>query len=196
MGKVEKFIKALMATRDVLRLYAGTHPEFIAASKKAFAALQDIFHDEHEVVVGIVGDEFTFKNEIFFSLSERLRLVIEDLKQRGIERLAFSRGVEQEELNKFVSLLLAPEEEYGDDIHDVCIRHGIRHITVGTIKAATTIPSLNAKDIDDPLARSEQYEQSIDVVSESIENVLDEKVIDYQNLKFTINNVKLNLMEQ
>ena len=195
MEKVETFIKDLMATRDVLRLYSENHPEFLEASKKAFATLQDILNEEHELVIGIVGDEFTYKKEIFFTLSERLRLVIEDFKKKNIERLAFYRGVEQEELNTFVSFLVLPQEEYIGDSDDYLARHGISHISVGKIKTGSPLSLVFSENIIEPQEQIQLYEKSIGIVTESIQNVLDDKVIDYQNLKFAINTVMLNLLD-
>ena len=194
MEKVEKFIQELMATRDVLRLYSDSHPEFLEATKKAFSLLDEILEEHNELVIGIVGNEFTYKKEIFFTLSARLQNVIEDLKKRGVERITFYRGVQNDELNRFLAYVGRPLDSIQEDFETYSSHNNIKHITTGKIKGGVS-EFVDAGTID-PAILAEGYQQSLNVVSNNVESCLDERLIDYQTLKFTVNHVMINLLDR
>ena len=106
--KIEVSFKELISTLQIAKLYPDWHPQFKKAIDKAYLSLKDALSEREELVIGIIGEELAFEKEIFFGLSKMTKPMILYLKGRGIERIAFSRGLEKEELNKLIALLLTP----------------------------------------------------------------------------------------
>src|SRR4030042_6721698 len=111
LEKVEDAFRDLISAFQVARLYPDWHPQFKKSVEKAYISVEEALEGREELVIGIVGEELAFEKEIFFELSKNVRPMIIYLKERGIERIAFMRGMENEELNRFIAFLIMPKEE-------------------------------------------------------------------------------------
>ncbi|MDD3345445.1 MAG: hypothetical protein PHO34_03300, partial [Candidatus Omnitrophica bacterium] len=100
MTKVEVSFKELLTCLQTAKMYGTSHPMFQKSLDKAYEAFEDAFSELNEIVIGIVGDELACGKEIFFDLGKLLRPAIIYLKERNIERLAFSRALSKDELGK------------------------------------------------------------------------------------------------
>jgi len=195
--KVEDLIRTMMSARGILSLYSDKHVEFTAAINKAHSILEDIFTEVDELTIGIVGEEFVFKSEIFSKLSDHLRDVIRYLKKIGVERIVFHPGIEKEELTHFLRFIMPGREEDPDAMMEYFTKHRIRNIVAGKIKAGFTSDGANIpSNVKIPKNFGQIYDNSIEVVSKSIENVLDTGQLDSRGLKSTISNVMTNLLGQ
>lgn len=65
------------------------------------------------------------------------------LKERGIERLAFHRELQKDELTKFISFLAASRDEMKQGAQEYLSLSGVRNISVGKIE------SLQDKDAEE-----------------------------------------------
>jgi len=191
--KIEIFFRDLLASLQTAKLYATEHPIFKKSVDKAFLSLKDTLEERGELVIGIIGEELAFEKEIFFDLSQMLKPAIIYLKERGIERIAFYRDVEKDELDKFIGFLANAKERAGIDAQGTLSLMGIKNITVGKLKAASVS---SAGEAQGSPAASAIYERALQKVSQSLTNVLNMQDVDQLTVKFAINNVMESLMTQ
>src|SRR4030042_4565454 len=116
LEKIEIAFKDLLAALQTAKLYATKHPMFYKAADKSYQSLMAVLLEKEELVFGIVGEELAFEKEIFFDLSKMVKPAIMYLKLRGIDRIAFHRGLDKPELIKFIELLVVPKVEMKTDI--------------------------------------------------------------------------------
>lgn len=190
MEKIENSFRDLMASLQIAKLYTTKHPMFRKSLEKAYLDLEEILKEREELVIGIIGEELAFEKEILFDLSKMTRPAIIYLKDRGIEKLAFYRGLKEEELGKFIAFLASSAEEVKSNPQEYLSEMGIKNIAVGRIKGDSSSLMDKEKKSSDSL---NIYESSLDKVSQTLTNVLDTKSIDHLTLRFAINNVVENL---
>ena len=179
-----------MSALQTARLYPDWHPEFKKGIDKAYLSLQDVLRSKQNLVIGIVGEELAFEKEIFFDLSKVLKPMILYLKDRGIERIEFLSALTHEELSKFINFLVNPKEEIKLEPQKALALMGVRNIIVAKIKAAASDAA------GEPLSFLSNYEASLEKISGSLENVLNDEDLDYLSLRFDVTNFMDNLMNR
>lgn len=189
--KVESFFKGLLASIQVGKIYTCGHPRFDEYLDKTYSDLSDFLTEKSEMIIGIIGDELAFEREIFFDLSRQVKVVIDYLKSKGIERMAFYRGVTRDELRKFILFLMAPPQETKTGIDEQLAAQGIKNIIAGKIKTGAVSQDQALKDSIDYLTH---YRDSVATVSQSMENIIDMQSVDAMELKFTIISIMENLV--
>ena len=194
LERIETFIRDFLASLQTAKLYAVAHPIFKKSAQKTHQSLQDILQERDELAIGIIGDELAFEKEIFFDLSRQVRQAVFYLKERGIERIIFYRGVTQEELVQFIGLLAGPKEEIGAEPQEQLSLMGVKNIAVGRIKMGAEPVAQRLREA----AGSAQklYESSSEKVSHSVNGVLNLESVDHLALRFSIANVMENLSTQ
>jgi putative nucleotidyltransferase with HDIG domain len=190
--KIESSFRDLISALQIARLYPNWHPRFKKFIDQAYASLQDVLNERQDLVIGIIGEELAFEKEIFFELSKTMRPMIIYLKERGIEKIAFYRGLENEELSKFITFLVTPKEGLRHDAQDSLSLLGIKNIVVGKIKVSPA-PALK-EELEKSINYLSIYEDSIKKVTGCLETVLNEEEIDRLSLKLTVNNIMENLL--
>jgi len=190
LEKIEHFLKDLLSSLQSARLYATEHPLFKKSVEKAYLSLQEILREREELVIGIVGTELAFEKEIFFDLSKQVMPAIVYLKDRGIERMAFYRGLSEDELAKFIAFLVTPKTEIKKEAQDYLPLMGVKNISAGKIKVSSLSLSEESQQLASHLS---VYDSSLEQVVQSVASVLDAQALNHTNLRFTINNITGNL---
>lgn len=186
---LEKSFRDFIAALQTARLYSDWHPQFKKYLEKAYASLQELLNEKARVVIGIVGEELAFEKEILFELSKFEKPMIIYLKGRGIERIEFIRGLGIEELGKFIAFLTMPKEEIKYEAEKHLSILGIRNIIAGKIKAAA--PAEEGGKLTSYLS---MYEESMEKVTNTLEDVLNEEEVDRFALRFNVTNIMDNLL--
>lgn len=190
--KVESFFTDLVTCLQILKIYTQEHPKFNEAASKAYTSLSDILKARDDLVIGIVGEEVAFEKKIFFDLSKKIQQVILYLKDKGIERIAFYRGVSKDELINFIKFLTIRTDNITEaDAH--FSRMGIKNISAGKIRVS---PLSVTDDVKRSITYLKQYEDSLNKVSQSLDTVLNEEELNHQELKFVVTNIMDNLIER
>ncbi|MBU0694174.1 MAG: HD domain-containing protein [Candidatus Omnitrophica bacterium] len=197
---IEYFLKDLIASLQVAKIYTVEHPRFSDSIDKSFKGLRDILEHREELAIGIIGEEIACGEEVFFELSKKVKSTSVYLRERGIERIIFSRGLQKEELVKFITFLITPQAlQSPQGVKNDAQKHlafmGIRNIAVGKIKVSISTPGFaSEEEAGKPVSYLSRYEDSLDKISESLERVADEGVLDCLELKFTVVNIMDDLM--
>lgn len=182
----------LMSSLQTARLYPSWHPEFKKSVDKAYASLQEALNERQELVIGIIGEELVFEKEIFFDLSKIGKPAVTYLKERGIERIQFNRGLAPDELGKFISFLVTPKEEIKMDAAGSLSSLGIKNIVAGKIKASSAASSL--ADAEKLIGFLSIFEDSLGKITHSLDAVINNEPLDQAALRLSLTNVMENLL--
>ncbi len=177
----------LMNAIQAGKIYTGDHPKFKEYLTRLYGVVQDILEDRKELVLGIIGGEAAWEDEIFFHLKGKLGLLIEFLEKNGVERIIFQQGLRFEELREFIIFLTRVKRQEKISEQEYFTLHGIQNIRAGKLR--TLVQS------DSPAARVEEtrtrYVSSVETVSGAVNVVLENEEVDYLDLRFNI----LSIME-
>jgi HD-GYP domain-containing protein (c-di-GMP phosphodiesterase class II) len=169
------------------KLYSEEHPQFKEFVENLYAILQDILQVKKELILGIVSRELAWEDEIFFDLSQKLGALIDFLEDNRIERIIFQQGLRFEELSQFISYLAQMRRQEKVDEQEYFSLRGIQNIRAGRIRSLEKIQGAEEKSQE----MMKKYDSSLQTISNSLNLMLDEKEIDYLDLRFNI----LNFME-
>ena len=186
---IERTFRELISALHVGRLYGSEHSQFKKSVEKAYTALAYVLNERQELVMGIVGEEIAFEKEIFFELSEVAKPIILFLKDRGIEKICFLRGIQAQEIGKFISFLLIPKEDMEHEIQEYLSGAGIKNIVVSRIKVAAV-----ADKVREAVDHLSIYEDSLHKVNNSIETLINEEMFDQISLRYALKGVMENLI--
>jgi len=190
--KIETFLRDLISSLQIAKLYTVRHPRFNKFMDRAFVSLQEAFEEKDELVIGIVGNELAFEKEILFELSRTLSSIIEYLKERGIEKIIFFRGITREELAQFIDFLASSKEEIAKDAQEYLLAAGVKNISVGKIQSTI----VSSDKLKNPVGPEDLYIDSSRQVTASMEKLLSSDKVDYFSLRFTLKNLLENLLSQ
>ncbi len=191
--KIESSFKDLLASLQIAKLYGVEHLLFKDAVRKAFLSIQDILKEKDDLIIGVVGEELAFEKEVLFDLSKSIKPAIIYLKERLIEKIAFYRGLTQEELSKFIAFLLIPKEEIKKSPQETLSLMGVRNINIGRLKGG---PASLTAEVSKSIDFLNMYESSLDKTSQSLDSILNSRELNHSDLQFTINNIMENLALQ
>ncbi|MDD5501695.1 MAG: HD domain-containing phosphohydrolase [Candidatus Omnitrophota bacterium] len=184
MTKVEVSFKELLTCLQTAKMYGTSHPMFQKSLDKAYEAFEDAFSELNEIVIGIVGDELACGKEIFFDLGKLLRPAIIYLKERNIERLAFSRALSKDELGKFIGVISGPKEDFKGSPQELLTLAGINNISIGKLKVG---PDHDGGELN--LDKPNLYDFSVEKVAQVVSSVLNLEKIDPRLLRLSLNNI-------
>ena len=187
---IEDSLRRLVSSLQLARIYPLEHPKSREALDAAYVSLQGLLSRKEELVIGIVGEELAVENEIFFDLSRTLKPMIQHLKERKIERISFLRQLSREELAGFVEFLSLNKDQPGQDPQDYLAKRNIRNIRVTRLKGSSPEPGGLRESVD----YIANYENSLNGVSKSLNNVLNGSILDGDALKATVMGMMENLM--
>ncbi|MFA5276046.1 MAG: HD domain-containing phosphohydrolase [Candidatus Omnitrophota bacterium] len=188
--RIEEAIKDLMSAIQMSRLYPDWHPQFKKGIEKSYLSLNQALSQQEEIVIGIIGEEFAFGNEIFFNLSKRSKPMIQYLKGKGIERIVFYRGLKEEELSGFVSFLAAFKDEIKPDLQKEFTARNIKNIAAGKIKAGGAL----SEDITKAVDYFSLYDDSLKKFTKSIDSVINAEELDHVSFQLSVQSVMDNLL--
>ena len=120
-----------------------------------------------------------FEKEVLFSLSKLAEVGVGYIKERGIERITFNRGIEFAELEKFVSLISIPKEDIKGSPQDHLLSMGVNNISIGKIGVSSNKPT--------------QEEDSFIDIASPLTQIFNREAVDGIALKSSINNIINNL---
>jgi len=177
----------LMNAIQAGKIYTGDHPKFKEYLNRLYGLVQEILEDRKELVLGIIGGEAAWEDEIFFNLRGKLGLLIDFLEKNGVERIIFQQGLRFEELREFIIFLTRVKRQEKISEQEYFSLHGIQNIRAGKLRTMVKAEGI-AAEAEETRAR---YEGSVRSVSNALNVVLEKEEVDYLDLRFNI----LGIME-
>jgi len=137
----DELLRRLAAALRAVQLYAPTHP-LVGRNITALAeALQLAHASAPAMAIGIVGDDLVVGDIPVPRAGETMGKLIGQLREAGIERIVFDRGVTPAELSEFVQTL------GGRDAREATGALALPHVRVGRLQVEKSdAPSVDIKD--------------------------------------------------
>jgi len=181
MDNVHVFLREICGALASGKMFPVEHPQFRMVLLKAFTTLNGILSNQKELILGVVEEELIYGNEVLFELSTLLKSFITALQQKGIEKIHFMQGIQDEELAKFISFLCSKKEVSGN-LQDYFSALGIHHIKVSKL---TTPLEERKKEF---VSEVQVYENTMKELTGQFEKIVQAKMTSgyYMNLKFII----------
>ena len=177
----------LMNAIQAGKIYAGEHPKFREYLNRFYELVQEILEDRKELVLGLVGGEAAWEDEIFFNLRTKLGPLIDFLEKNGVERIIFQQGLRFEELREFIIFMTRVKRQEKISEQEYFNLHGIQNIRAGKLR---TMIKGEAPAVEEDPTRV-KYQGAVQTVSHALNVVLEEEEVDYLDLRFNI----LGIME-
>ncbi len=140
MRVADDFVRRLAAAVRGLQLYRPGHP-LVARGLGALAeTCSQLLADQVTITVGIVGGDIVVGELALPKSRETYGELVRRLKRLGIERIAFERGVEPDEIDTLVHTISHPERPVGQETTGALpsdaldALQNLRHIRVGRIE--------------------------------------------------------------
>lgn len=188
LEKIKNALAHMSSAIQAGKIYSTEHPSYKDFILRAYKSLCEVLPHKKELIVGIVEEELAWEGEIFFSLSEKLRALVFYLQEKGIERLIFLPDLQEDELDRFISLLIDKEKRGQEGAQEYLNAIGVRNIRAGKIRALSAQSEVSEKP---KTPKKKRREKTIHSVSQVVEKILNEEDLDYLELKFNV----LNYME-
>ncbi len=165
-GSFERIIQNLAAAVKCRRIYPPTHGMVQRTFRRLHEDLRLLFVDQEIVRVGLVGDDLVGGEQPLSRVNLTVQHLIRTLQEREIEKLSFHRGLQEEELARFVEFLSKPSGFLGGwrETEEHLQLLGIQRITVGKIWIQPAEEQVAA-----PAELGEIYRGSLRVIREIIE---------------------------
>ncbi len=189
LEEVKEFLRGLSSSLLLAKIYPLTHPASRESFNKTYDSLRAVLKEKSELVIGIIGDELAFENEIFFDLSKKVLPFIRLLKEKGIEKISFQSGAQKEELIRFIDTLIISKDMNADNIQKYLSLHGVRNICAGKISASSSAED----DAKQQASLMERYDDYLVKLSGPLDKVLDGQSINYLDLQFALADITENL---
>jgi HD-GYP domain-containing protein (c-di-GMP phosphodiesterase class II) len=164
-------LRALMAAIGQRRIYPPQHPIASRALTSLAFYLERILAQSDEWRLAIVGRRLMAAGSAVLEDESVFAPFVEDLKARGIETISFRRGVEVEELRRFISLLiLDPRALGGTPLAQRLAQEGIRSIEAGqlVLESKGEAAARRAAEDETDSDISEAYDNALTFVQETI----------------------------
>lgn len=196
LKQIKALLFSLVTAVQAGKIYDQSHPRFVESIEQAFCRLKEFLIGRDELVFGIVDEELAWEDKILFDLSQKLKSLIFYLKDKGIERICFKRGIQKEELIKLIMYLTTPKIHTELDAQKYLTKNRVKHIQAGKIRALMPDSKEKEKEKVEPEIPSmmTHYGTTFGSFSQSIDRILLEEEIDYLDLRFNILNVMENFM--
>src|SRR6516165_2326367 len=94
----EDLLRRIAAGVRAAQLYAPDHPLVARNMTALVGGLVALHQQQPSITVGIVGDELVVADTPLPKVSSTMTELIKKLKEHKVERIAFERGVTQDEL--------------------------------------------------------------------------------------------------
>ena len=188
---VEQIWKDIIACLQMARIYGTSHPKVAGVFKNTFVSLSQVLAKENELVIGIVGQEFAWGQEIFFELSKRSTGVIRLLKDKGLEKIVLSRGLTLEEFTGFIGYLAEKDQPDAGNAADRGFESPGAHIRAGKLSLAPK--STASAEVAEAVRYLKAYESSLDSVTSSLGDLLEGKAVDALDFRFVMTDIMESL---
>jgi len=132
---LEESINHLTRAIQLYRYYGKDHQVTRDAITMLSKSMDQVLFDQEVLTIGIIGDEIAFDKEPMYELSAKKKGFIDYLKSLGVLKMRFRRGLESDELTRFISIL--PLKPDGPNVKQEFLQKfqelHLSHIVVGDI---------------------------------------------------------------
>ena len=194
--KVEKIIRELVSASQTRSMYGKSHNLTREAVERLYSKLADALSDTPEITIGIIGNEIAFEKEPFYEISKNIEGFISYLSQIKIEKISFSRGVDQKELSALLDILVMNTQavEKSGGAGKILGSSGIRHIFFGHIGFSKREEDGEDEEDAGKIAQA-NFQDGIDFLTKTVDDIASNRPIDASAARFFVSKIIGNLLK-
>lgn len=196
-NKIEELITRLARAVQTFRVYLDAHPLSQEAVVSLSSILSELFSQQDEIIVGIIGKEFAYGKEPLYELSEKRKDFINYLKSLEITKIRFARGVYQDELKHFCKILAHPPQalKEKESIQNLFRSYGIQHIAIGEIAFLNEdrIPQAGIERLRDIVLKN--YKGNVRLVTQTFQKLKTHRHLDVETARHIVEALIENLLK-
>lgn len=190
---VEQALRAFLTVFQAAKMYDTKHPVVQRALDAAYASVTEALSGRQNLVFGIIKDELSFEQEIFFELSAVSKPSIELLKKKGIQRIGFYQGFTKGDIEELVRYCAAGKDQVLPPVEEYLKSKGISGVTAGLIKvesgsskgeSGTARASPGTPDVP-----ADVYGSVTRQASDALLNVVNAEAVDHLAIRLGIHNL-------
>ncbi|HXE57861.1 MAG TPA: HEAT repeat domain-containing protein [Gemmatimonadales bacterium] len=146
-SQVEELIRTLVKALRAFQMYLPNNPIYQRAMGNVAAAFAPIWAATDELVLGVLESEFHWEGQVVYQQIARNESLAWTLYKDGMRALTFRKGVEREEIVRFLELvnrarLLPPDAS--DDLLTLLWEHDFQYLTYQFVEPLLDGPPLEA----------------------------------------------------
>ena len=134
--KAEELVRRLAAALRGAELYSQTHPLVQRGIDALTSAATEGLQQSPSIMIGLIGDEVVVDAERLPKGTASLVGFARDLREREIEKITLSRGINRDEVRLFVGAM--GDRKSKVPVTDLLSARGVRHIALGRIVVEET----------------------------------------------------------
>jgi putative nucleotidyltransferase with HDIG domain len=163
--RIKEISKSLGGSLKNLQIYPENHPLIRKTINKSFLEFSEIFSKKDEIALAIADETLVFEGTPLFHLTSSLHLFLQTLIDFQIDGLVFTRGLEEKELERFISFL---HNKRGEKLTRRDVDSSFSQLEITHIHAVTPEGDDETEDLS---AAKEIYENAISLVSSMMSDI-------------------------
>ncbi len=199
--RIEELITRLARAVQITQMYGPQHNLAVESADSLLSWLTELLDQNHEITIGIIGDEFAFEKQPLFEYSQRKKGFIEYLKAKGVNKISFRTGVDKQEITQLDKILAAKNRtlDKPETVQAMLVEAGIRHIAIGDIGFID-----RSQDISTPKAKRPEespefkvrrdYKKSIQFLTKTFQELKSNQPLNVQNARQIVDGLIKNLL--
>jgi len=188
---VEDFITYLTNATRNKTIYPSGHPIIMRSLMRTFEILETLMEEKEEINIAVVGDELIFEGMHLHEISTALYGFTRDLRQRGIEKITFLKGLKNEEFLGLIDVLTMAQEKLknsGGPIKALASK-GIKNITLGKIGTPKEVQPELGRGEEFKAKAKEFYKDAVDAIKRIVEDIGFKKRVNIEKARSAINSM-------
>jgi len=188
---VEDFITYLTNATRNKTIYPSGHPIIMRSLMRTFEILETLLEEKEEINIAVIGDELIFEGMALHEISAALYGFTRDLRQRGIEKITFLKGLKNEEFLGLIDVLTMAQEKLknsGGPIK-VLASKGVRNIVLGKIGALKETQPEPGHGEELKAKAKEFYRGAVEAIKKIVEDIGFKKRVNIEKARSAINSM-------
>jgi HD-GYP domain-containing protein (c-di-GMP phosphodiesterase class II) len=170
-GLSAQALRALTTAVAQRRIYPPQHPTAGRALKTAATYLERLLQGAEEWRLALVGSRLMAGGEPLDERDDAIAAFRDEMRARGIDTIVFRRGVGDEDLKRFVSLMiLDPRALASMPLPERMAQEGIRTIEAGRLVLDDPAEGERARAVEDETGRelTDAYDNALQFIEDAI----------------------------
>lgn len=183
-NKVEELVIGLARIKQLGQMYGQGHRMVKETVASVYDALAGMLSEKEEIIVGIIGNEIAFEKEPFYEASLRISDFVEHLKEIGVKKITFSKGVDAKEFAEFAKILAMKASDLikGGGAQRLFEEAGVARIKTGEIGLAEGKGAAAEQQMIDDLTRG-NYDKGVDFLEKTYEDIKGNRKLNVQSAR-------------
>jgi len=164
-------VRALHAAINQRKMYPPEHPIASRALRTLALYLERLLAQMEDWRLSLVGEKLMAAGQPLDEGTDSLVPFVETMKSRAIETIVFKRGLDLEQLKRFLSLMILDAKWFaGTSLQDMIAKDGIPSIEAGRLVLADPVEADRSKALIDETGPelAEAYDNALTFIEEAI----------------------------